>query len=94
LHSGLDGVKNQIEPPEATNVNIFKLSEEEKVSRGIESLPGNLKEALDLMKESDFMKNVLGEHTFNSFLKAKNAEWNDYKTIVHPWEIENYLSIL
>jgi glutamine synthetase len=94
LHSGLDGVKNQIEPPEATNVNIFKLSEEEKVSRGIESLPGNLKEALDLMKESEFMKNVLGEHTFNSFLKAKNAEWDDYKTIVHPWEIENYLSIL
>ncbi|MDN5309221.1 MAG: glutamine synthetase [Methanolobus sp.] len=94
LHAGLDGIKNKIEPPASTDVNIFHLTEEEKARRGIEALPGSLKESLDLMKESEFAKNVLGEHTFNSFLKAKYTEWNEYKTIVHPWEIENYLSIL
>lgn len=94
LHAGLDGIKNKIEPPASTDVNIFHLTEEEKSKRGIESLPGSLKESIDIMSQSAFMKNALGEHTFNSFLKAKNAEWNDYKTIVHPWELETYLSIL
>jgi len=94
LRAGLDGIKNKIEPPEATNVNIFKLSEEERAKRGIQSLPGSLKEALDLMRGSKFTKEALGEHVFNGFLKAKNAEWDSYKAQVHQWELDNYLSIL
>lgn len=94
LRAGLDGIKNKIEPPEATNVNIFKLSEEERAKRGIQSLPGSLKESLDLMSASEFTKEALGEHVFNSFLKAKTAEWDSYKAQVHQWELDNYLSIL
>ncbi|MCC7576906.1 MAG: type I glutamate--ammonia ligase, partial [Methanomethylovorans sp.] len=94
LRAGLDGIKNKIEPPEATNVNIFKLSEEERAKRGIQSLPGSLKESLDLMRASEFTKEALGEHVFNSFLKAKTAEWDSYKAQVHQWELDNYLSIL
>jgi glutamine synthetase len=58
------------------------------------SLPGSLKESLDLMRGSEFTKAALGDHVFNSFLQAKTAEWDSYKAQVHQWELDTYLSIL
>ena len=94
LNAGLDGIKNEMEPPASTDVNVFKLSAEEKAARGIESLPANLKEAIDLMAASEFTKGVVGDHVFTNYLKAKNAQWDDYKAQVHQWELDTYLSIL
>ncbi|MBN2109988.1 MAG: type I glutamate--ammonia ligase [Methanosarcinaceae archaeon] len=94
LVAGLDGIKNEMEPPASTDVNIFRLTTEERAARGIESLPGNLKEAIDLMAGSEFVKGVVGDHVFENYLKAKNAQWNEYKAQVHQWELDTYLSIL
>lgn len=94
LRAGLEGIKNEIEPPASTDVNIFKLTEEDRRVRGIDSLPGNLKEALDIMEGSEFVKGALGDHVFNSYLRAKNAQWDEYKAQVHQWELDTYLSIL
>ncbi len=94
LHAGLDGIKNELEAPASTDVNIFNLTEEDRVSRGIASLPVDLKEAIDCMTGSEFVKNALGDHVFENYLNAKNAEWDNYKAQVHQWEIDNYLSIL
>lgn len=94
LRAGLYGINNKIEPPEPTNTNIFKLCDDDRSKKCIQSLPGNLKEALDIMKSSKFAKESLGEHVFESFMKAKNAEWDAYKAQVHQWELDNYLSIL
>ncbi|WP_406655582.1 type I glutamate--ammonia ligase [Methanolobus sp. ZRKC2] len=94
LSSGLDGIQNEMEAPAPTNVNIFNLTEEDRAERGIESLPGNLKEAIDLMAGSEFIKEVVGDHVFENYLKAKNAQWDDYKAQVHQWELDTYLSTL
>ncbi|WP_406660643.1 type I glutamate--ammonia ligase [Methanolobus sp. ZRKC3] len=94
LRAGLDGIKNELEAPASTDVNIFKLTEEDRIERGIDSLPGNLKEAIDCMTDSVFVKEVLGNHAFENYLEAKNSEWNNYKAQVHQWELDTYLSIL
>ncbi|WP_094227248.1 type I glutamate--ammonia ligase [Methanolobus psychrotolerans] len=94
LRAGLEGIKNEMEPPASTDVNVFKLTDAEKQARGIESLPGSLKEAIDLMAGSEFVKNVVGDHVFTNYLKAKNAQWDEYKAQVHQWELDTYLSIL
>ncbi len=94
LRAGLDGIKNNIEPGEPTNVNIFHLTEKEREERGIGSLPADLKEATDIMKGSAFVKEVLGDHVFTHYLCAKDMEWNEYKAMVHPWELERYLPML
>jgi glutamine synthetase len=46
------------------------------------------------MKGSEFVKEVLGEHVFSHYLCAKEMECDEYKTIVHPWELEKYLHML
>jgi glutamine synthetase len=94
LHAGLDGIKNKIEPPEPIQKNIFDLTKEERTQMGIESLPGNLKEAIDVMSSNRFVRTALGDHVFENYLEAKNAEWDKYKAWVHPWELDTYLSIL
>ncbi len=94
LRAGLDGIKNEMEAPPATNVNIFKLTEEERSTKDIKSLPANLKEALDLMAGSEFVREALGDHVFTNYLKVKNDQWDEYKAQVHQWELDTYLHIL
>ncbi|WP_292387405.1 type I glutamate--ammonia ligase [Methanosarcina sp. UBA5] len=94
LRAGLDGINNKIDPGEPTNTNIFHLTEKEREEKGICSLPADLKGAIDEMRGSEFVKEVLGEHAFNHYLSAKEMEWNEYKAIVHPWELDKYLHML
>jgi glutamine synthetase len=94
LRAGLDGIKNKIDPGEPTNVNIFHLTDKEREKRGIRSLPVDLKGAVDEMRGSAFVKQVLGEHVFNQYICAKEIEWDEYKVIVHPWELNKYLHML
>ena len=62
LNSGLDGVKNKLKPPASVDVDIFKMTPAEKEAAGIDSLPANLKEALEELKENPIAKDALGEH--------------------------------
>ena len=92
LQAGLDGIKNNLEPPTETVSNIFSMTDEERKAAGIDNLPNNLYEAVNFMKESKLAKKALGEHVFNNYIEAKAAEWDDYRTKVHDWELENYLN--
>ncbi|MGI5992074.1 MAG: type I glutamate--ammonia ligase [Methanosarcina sp.] len=94
LRAGLDGIKNKIDPGEPTNLNIFHLTDKEREKRGIRSLPADLKGAVDEMRGSTFVKEVLGEHVFKQYICAKEMEWDEYKVIVHPWELNKYLHML
>ena len=91
LAAGLDGIKNNLTPPDSVERNIFKMDTDERMEDGIDSLPGSLEEAIHHMENSDFVKETLGEHTFTNYIKAKKIEWDEYRTKVTPWEIDNYL---
>ncbi len=93
LKAGLDGIKNRIEPGEQTTDNIYSMDEDERRARGIESLPGNIMEAVNNLHEDQVIRETLGEHIFGHFVEAKMIEWDVYRTQVHQWEVEQYLTI-
>ncbi len=94
LRAGLDGIKNKIDPGESITRNVFELTEDERTQMRIGALPGNLKEATDEMKQSEFVRSALGDHVFEQYITAKTAEWDNYKARVHQWELDTYLSIV
>ena len=50
LAAGLDGIKNNLTPPETINQNIYVMSKEEREKNGIIDLPATLTEALKKLK--------------------------------------------
>ncbi|SFQ46084.1 type I glutamate--ammonia ligase [Caldicoprobacter faecalis] len=92
LAAGLDGIKNKIQPPPPTDKNIFRMSREERMKEGIDSLPASLEEAINEMEKSELVRETLGEHILTKYIEAKRKEWEDYRTKITPWEIEHYLT--
>ena len=93
LAAGLDGIEKKTQAPPAVEEDLFDLSPEEIGERGISSVAGNLKEALDALKNDDIVRGAIGEFTFEKFYEAKMIEWNRYRTSVSQWELDNYLEI-
>ena len=91
LAAGLDGIKNQMEPPAGVETNLFAMGDEELKKRGIEQLPETLGEALDAFEGSEFAKNLLGEHLYGKYVAAKRAEWKKFRAEVTDWEVQEYL---
>jgi glutamine synthetase len=92
LAAGLDGIKKGLTPPAPVERNIYQMTEEERSTAGIESLPKNLYEALMELQKDDFVTEILGSHATSRFIQAKLKEWDEYKHQVHSWEIQKYLS--
>jgi glutamine synthetase len=93
LKAGLDGIKNQMTPPPAVDRNIYAMDKEEREAEGVRDLPATLAAALDILKKSDTIKEALGEHILEHFIEAKEIEWDMFRTQVHPWEREQYMSM-
>ncbi|MFM7542762.1 MAG: hypothetical protein ACKO2I_04865, partial [Actinomycetales bacterium] len=66
----------------------YKLEKEEKL------LPMNLDQALQGMEGSDLVRETLGEHVFEYFLRNKRAEWDEYRKQVTAFELDRYLPVL
>ncbi|HHW12117.1 MAG TPA: type I glutamate--ammonia ligase [Firmicutes bacterium] len=93
LKAGLDGIKNKIDPGPQRFNNIFEMTAAERQAAGIESLPGSLREALDYLERDPLLRETLGEHVYTNYLRAKELEWDEYRTQVHDWEIKRYLQV-
>ncbi len=92
LLAGIDGVKNQIDPGEPLDVDIYELSPEE-LSK-IPSTPGSLEGALDaLQQDSAFLTNsgVFSEDFIQNWIEYKiDAEVNPLRLRPHPYEFALY----
>jgi glutamine synthetase len=92
LAAGLSGIKNKLTPPAPVDRNIYVMNKKERVEAGIFDLPATLKDALDRFIEDEVITNALGEHAVEHFIEAKEIEWDMFRTQVHPWEREQYLT--
>ena len=59
-----------------------------------QTLPANLHEAILAMEKSELVKETLGEHVFEYFLRNKRAEWDEYRKQVTAFELDRYLPVL
>lgn len=90
LAAGLEGIKQRTSADHLTDSNVFELSDSQRKKIGIETLPQNLMEAINEMKNDEFIKKILGEHIFQKYCKGKIAEWESYITKISQWELEQY----
>ncbi len=91
LAAGLDGIKNQILPPQSVGQNVLLMTDAERKERKIEALPHDLNEALKALEEDPFIKGVLGADLSEKLIAAHKEEYHNYCMQVTDWEIANYL---
>jgi glutamine synthetase len=92
LLAGLDGIDRKLAcPPPMNNLNIYEMSAEELSEKGIAQLPGSLAEALQTLAEDSVLIQALGAEIYEAFVRAKTAEWDEYRIRVMDWEVERYL---
>lgn len=94
LAAGLQGIEKNYETIEPVELNVYKLSEEERRKLKIGHLPEDLYEAIKVMESSELMRKTLGDHVFYSLLENKKLEWEKYRAQVSEWEMENYFPVL
>jgi len=94
LAAGLKGIDEKLTLRDHVEENIFAMTAEEREQRGIGMLPGNLSEAIAVARKSTLLKETLGEETFEKLLRNKTAAWNEYRSIVTPYEMEKDLPVL
>ena len=86
LAAGLRGIDEGYElRPEASG-NLYE------AAAGHARLPTSLAEALDELERSDLVREALGEHIFEWFLRNRRAEWEDYQRQVTPFELDRYFA--
>ena len=94
LAAGLQGIEEGYDLQHETAVNLYQLTDEERIAEGIETLPQSLSDALDVMEGSELVAGALGEHVFEWFIRNKRNEWMEYKTHVTQFELDRYLARL
>ena len=59
--AGLDGIENQIMPPDCIDENIQKMSSERRAELGVQELPRSIKEAVEELEKDELILEVLGQ---------------------------------
>lgn len=93
LAAGLKGIKEKLTLPPPVEENIYSFSDEVVKERNIENLAENLKIALEDFQRSRLARELLGDHAFESLVRAKKAEWDAYRLQVSKWEVDEYLEV-
>ena len=88
LASGLYGIKNKLKLKQpATKGNGYADS-----SNG--SLPADLNEATQAMKQSTIATELFGEKFVQHFIETREWEWRQHLKIVTDWELKRYFEII
>ena len=87
MAAGLYGVKNKLKLQPATEGNGYR-----DLSNG--TLPRNLWDATQAMKESKVAKELFGAAFVEHFAQTREWEWKQYQRVVTDWETRRYLEII
>jgi glutamine synthetase len=91
LSCAMDGIHNQIEPPEPLDENYTSYNDEEMLRRGVTRLPGTLGEALTAYLDDQVVQTTIGSYISSQLIKLKRDEWETYRSHVSPWEFNRYV---
>jgi glutamine synthetase len=91
LAAGLRGIAEGYELPPEADSNLFEMDDAALTKLGIDTLPQSLSDSLKTMEGSELVRQALGEHIYEWFLRNKRSEWRAYKTHVSQFEIDRLL---
>ena len=90
LAAGLEGIREQLDPGAPNEDNLYAISEEERLGRGIQFLPQTLQEAVEAFAADALVEKTLGKELRDEFVTYKTQEWETYHLTVSQWEIDRY----
>lgn len=90
LTTALDGIEHQLEPPDPVEESFSSYNDAGLERIGVQRLPGTLGEALEAFSQDAVVRNALGSYISDQLLTVKRAEWEEYRTVVGPWEHRRY----
>lgn len=91
LAAGIDGIQRRIDPGEPITEEVSRWSSKERKDRGIEPLPKTLYEAVEDFSRDEVFKRALGSAFFDEYVNMKRAEWDEYSSMVTPFETERMI---
>ena len=83
LASGLDGIRNKIEPPPIFQGDVYAAKE-------LPQVPRTLREAITAMERSAFAREAFGDDVIEHYLHFYNTEQASYDKAVTTWERARY----
>jgi glutamine synthetase type III len=83
LAAGLDGLKNKRDPGKRLDIDMYA---EGHTVKDAKKLPLTLLDALRALDRSSVLKSGLGEDVVASYIKLRQAEWNEYAGHLTDWE--------
>ena len=86
----MDGIQKRMAPPAAAEEDLYHV---DGVRAGLNTLPGDLGEAIEELKNDEIIQSALGQHVYERYVEAKMQEWNDYRLYVSEWELNRYLTM-
>ena len=96
LAAGLDGIERKLDPGEPNTENLYTAPIDELRSRGLETLPATLVEAIGELDGDDVLRAALGrgrdEDVVDWIVGIKRDEWHRYHEQVTDWEVREYLT--
>ncbi|HEX5500349.1 MAG TPA: glutamine synthetase, partial [Thermomicrobiales bacterium] len=90
LVAALDGIGSREEPPPPLDENLVRYDDAELERLGVPRLPPTLGDALRAFADDDLIRDALGDYVCDQFLLVKQAEWDEYRRHVSPWERARY----
>jgi glutamine synthetase len=90
LKSGFDGIIHGHETPNPMEINLYKMSDEERKKTDVNSLPVSLELALTSFKTSAFAQTAFDEQLVQNFIALKEKEVRAYNRHVSEWELTTY----
>ncbi len=91
LMAGIDGVINEMEPPDPVDQNLYEMSAAELAM--IRQVPGSLDEALaELERDHEFLLRggVFTDDLIGTWLDYKRNDVDDLRLRPHPYEFFRY----
>lgn len=84
IAAGLDGLDQGLKPPKMTAENAYEQDD-------VEPIPCEISAAIQLAKQSDWLRNVIGDNRLSILLQQAEREVEFLAAQVTPVEIERYL---
>lgn len=91
LRAGLDGIEGNCAEFPPVYENLFKCGDARRKELNVDSLPENLKIAIDEFKKDSLICEAMGPHITAKMIESKQLEWDEYRKYVSSWEIERYI---
>ena len=87
IFAGLDGLRNELEPPAMIDGDAYALDPSEQG----EPLPASLADSLDALEADEVLRDAVGAEIVDTFLAVKRFELERYRLHISDWELTEYL---